>query len=88
MTDRDPLADFAPSRSAEAGEIRLETGVTPQARVCSSHAKLAQIEAALDRLNRGSFGYCVSCGAPISLLALDADPTRARCSRCDDQETP
>ncbi|MGJ8537297.1 MAG: RNA polymerase-binding protein DksA [Parasphingopyxis sp.] len=35
---------------------------------------IAKIDAALDRLEKGEFGYCLVTGEPISLARLDARP--------------
>ncbi len=43
-------------------------------------ADLAAIEAALDQLERGEYGRCEVCGAPIDPQRLEAEPA---CRRCD-----
>lgn len=45
-------------------------------------AKLDQIEAALRRMDRGTFGFCVSCTGQISLNRLMQDPTVKVCHTC------
>lgn len=44
--------------------------------------ELRAIEAALDRIEAGSFGICVKCGEPISAERLDILPTAAMCRHC------
>jgi DnaK suppressor protein len=43
---------------------------------------LAGIEAALDRMDRGRYGACVECEAPIPLERLEILPAVARCTTC------
>jgi RNA polymerase-binding transcription factor DksA len=43
---------------------------------------LADVNAALDRLDRGAFGRCDGCGRPIAKARLDALPYARRCIRC------
>ncbi len=45
--------------------------------------ELARIDAALERLVRGEYGYCRQCGRPIPLACLDADPTTTECGDCE-----
>ena len=44
---------------------------------------LADVNAALDRLDRGAFGRCDGCGRPIAKARLDALPYARRCIRCE-----
>ncbi|GAB5459880.1 MAG: hypothetical protein Hens3KO_29100 [Henriciella sp.] len=48
---------------------------------------LTLIEAALDRLEHGTFGLCVKCGVEISLSRLDQDPSVSQCRGCDREQT-
>lgn len=41
-----------------------------------------QVVAALARLDDGSYGRCVDCGAELSAERLDARPEAARCITC------
>ena len=43
---------------------------------------LRQISAALERLETGEFGYCITCGEEISRKRLDLDPKSATCIAC------
>ncbi|MEM7663372.1 MAG: TraR/DksA C4-type zinc finger protein [Pseudomonadota bacterium] len=49
---------------------------------------LTEIESALSRLDRGSFGYCIDCGARIDILRLAHDPTVSRCIVCESGKKP
>jgi RNA polymerase-binding transcription factor DksA len=44
--------------------------------------QISSIEAALERLKRGSFGLCVRCLAPIDRSRLDAIPYTPLCVTC------
>jgi DnaK suppressor protein len=45
-------------------------------------AQLALVDAALARLDDGSFGACVRCGKPTSVARLEALPWAAYCIDC------
>jgi DnaK suppressor protein len=46
---------------------------------------LAQVEAALRRLDEGSYGTCENCGRPINPERLEALPYTAYCIDCASQ---
>jgi len=46
---------------------------------------LRRIEAALQRMDRGTYGECVECGGEINPLRLEADPAVLRCSPCQER---
>jgi DnaK suppressor protein len=43
-------------------------------------ADLAGVEAALERLDEGTYGRCLACDAPIDDASLEADPTQPTCA--------
>jgi DnaK suppressor protein len=45
---------------------------------------LREVEAALHRVNDGSFGTCLDCESAISVKRLVALPWASRCIRCED----
>jgi DnaK suppressor protein len=45
-------------------------------------ARLIELEAALKRLNEGTYGICTVCGGPIMEARLDAMPETAHCMAC------
>ncbi len=45
--------------------------------------ELADVNAALDRLARGTLGVCRDCGGDIGLPRLEAQPAAARCIECE-----
>ena len=59
------LADRASSETDRAIELRARD---------RQRKLIAKIDAALERIDDGSYGYCVETGEPISLKRLDARP--------------
>lgn len=47
-------------------------------------AELGQVDAALRRMDSGSYGQCVDCGVEIPLARLYVVPEAARCIRCQE----
>jgi DnaK suppressor protein len=43
---------------------------------------LAEVDAALERVDAGTYGACERCGAPIGAARLDALPAARLCIRC------
>ncbi len=48
----------------------------------ASIAEIRMIRAALDRIENGTYGICVTCGDEISEERLDALPHTPRCRNC------
>lgn len=48
----------------------------------SGEKEIAQITAALQRVEEGEFGYCVTCGGEISDDRLDVVPHTPFCQAC------
>jgi RNA polymerase-binding transcription factor DksA len=48
----------------------------------SAQRHLAEVQAALDRVDAGTFGRCERCGAPIGAERLAALPATRYCVRC------
>lgn len=46
--------------------------------------RLYEIEAALRRIERGEYGFCVECDEEIAPKRLELDPAVATCIRCAD----
>jgi DnaK suppressor protein len=51
------------------------------------HQELQRIEAALQRIDDGSYGYCVACGEAIAIKRIENDPTTPVCINCA-KDTP
>ncbi len=47
-------------------------------------AEVAAIDAALERLQEGTFGQCQRCGASISAGRMQAQPSAATCLACQE----
>ena len=44
--------------------------------------EIQRIDSALQRIDEGEFGHCVSCGVDIALKRLENDPTPPTCFDC------
>ena len=60
--------------TAERGEAEALAGQLRDA--------LSEVEAAIDRLAKGTYGLCMRCGQPISAARLEAKPAARRCIEC------
>ena len=47
-----------------------------------TRARLAEVEAALAKMDEGTYGVCVDCGAEIPEARLEARPLSVRCLAC------
>lgn len=47
---------------------------------------LAEIDAALERIEAGTYGSCASCGGDIGFKRLAAMPSATRCIACKEKE--
>ena len=76
---RDSNADD--EHDPEGATIAFERSqVDTLARQATAH--LAEIEAALGRLDDGTYGTCARCGEPIAPARLEARPTALTCVAC------
>lgn len=74
------LTQLAAADARDAGRFGgLEVKVALQR--AAAHA-LAEIEAALTRLQDGSYGSCTDCGQQISAARLEVLPAAALCMAC------
>ena len=53
-----------------------------EAMLAQSYRHLAEVEAAMGRMDAGSYGLCVTCGRDIHPARLDARPYAAQCISC------
>ncbi|MEM8572373.1 MAG: TraR/DksA family transcriptional regulator [Pseudomonadota bacterium] len=68
--------DFAESATErEAVEVLEDLGIAGQ-------REIRMIKAALDRIDDGSYGYCVACGEPIPEARLRILPQTPLCAAC------
>jgi RNA polymerase-binding transcription factor DksA len=74
-------AERAAGRRELAG-ARLRRLQQTRARTASAHQALAEIEAALARIDAGSYGICEQCGERLRADWLEASPQLRYCRRC------
>ncbi|MBP1646863.1 MAG: hypothetical protein H6Q30_308 [Bacteroidetes bacterium] len=48
-----------------------------------SDSQLDELRSALDRLEHGTYGVCITCKRPISRDVLERDPGRSICAACE-----
>ena len=88
LTD-DHAAIVAASRDTNADDEHDPEGTTiafersqVAALVRQAEAHLVEIDAAVARLDAGTYGVCARCGRPIGAARLEARPTARSCIRC------
>lgn len=64
----------------DAMQVQAMAGAVNRRRM----AALQRIEAALQRIEEGEFGYCITCGDEIDVRRLDIDPSTPQCADCAD----
>lgn len=74
--DRALSADFAEQA------VEVQNDETLHAIGAAADADLAEIDAALERLDTGEYGLCRDCGKPIAPLRLAALPQAVTCNEC------
>lgn len=74
LEDREP--DSGDLAANQSGAARLDALADREARA------LAQIQASLERISRGTFGNCIVCHGAIEAERLRAIPEADRCSGC------
>ncbi len=77
-------ADLDTLKSADSGEraIEQENDEVLEEFGNTGLKELEAIDAALDRIDAGTFGICARCGKPISAARLNAVPHAALCEEC------
>ncbi len=72
-------------REEEANEtLELEKRLALEKRI---REQLADIEHALDKFEKGTYGFCDICGQPIDPARLEALPQASLCLNCKAQQT-
>lgn len=89
------LAEFdttvlAPAARASEGDMMDQARADAEADIQISLRQvdggtLREIEAALARINRGTFGECETCKQPLSKARLDAVPWTPICRTCKEE---
>jgi DnaK suppressor protein len=70
-----------PTDMAEIGSDNFDQELTLSLLGSEKNA-LDQIEAAIERIDDGSFGRCETCGEQIPKIRLDAIPYASQCIQC------
>lgn len=78
MTDRPEQLDLAPELGLDSARDLGE--------LSTLEADLDAVEAALQRLDDGTYGSCARCGAPLA--GLDEDPLKRFCPEHPAPEQP
>ena len=87
--EREQAGIIAAAQSANADDEHDPEGATiaferehTAALAARAREHLADLDAALARLDAGRYGTCVRCGAPVSPARLEARPAAATCIAC------
>jgi DnaK suppressor protein len=86
------IADLLRDVGETGGEDQADTGTKTFERehemaLAASHREiLAQTERAIERIDRGTYGVCESCGNPIGKARLQAFPRATLCLTCKQRE--
>jgi RNA polymerase-binding transcription factor DksA len=76
-----------PGRPEQARErARQVRGI--RASTAAAHQALAEIEAALGRIDAARYGLCEQCGTPMPASLLAAWPQARYCSQCSPSASP
>ena len=73
-----------PNDMAELGSANFDQELTLSV-LGSENDTLDQIEAAIQRIEDGSYGQCETCGLKLTKSRLDAIPYAVKCVRCASQ---
>ena len=73
----DPLEQDSAEQAAQLGNVAVVSALESEA-----VQQIAEIGAALQRLDAGTYGICVSCGEPISEGRLKVRPAATQCLDC------
>lgn len=74
---RSPLEADSSEQAAQLGNVEVV-----QALEAEATAEIVAINAALSRLDAGTYGTCVTCGDTIGAARLAARPASAECVDC------
>jgi len=74
---RNPLNADSAEQAAELGNVAVVSALESEA-----FQEIEEIKSALQRIDSGDFGICVSCGELINRKRLEARPESAECLDC------
>jgi len=75
-----PLNADSSEQAAELGNVEVVSALETDAVI-----ELAEINAALQRIEAETYGICVSCGEDIAAARLEARPASAECVDCAEE---
>lgn len=79
-------ADTVELDQTRQGRLSRMDAMQQQAMAAETHRRrgfeLQRIAAALKRIEKGEYGFCLSCAEPIALGRLEIDPASTRCIQC------
>jgi RNA polymerase-binding transcription factor DksA len=84
---RRSLSDEGPVHGDPAARWSDYEGA-PEPRSEAVRRELAEVEAALVRIQEGRYGTCLNCGGPMGLQRLRAIPEARYCVACSGQAHP
>lgn len=73
------------SNFADTSQVTAERGEA-EALAGKLRDALGEVEAAITRLEEGTYGSCERCGKPIAPARLEAKPAARRCIACVNQQ--
>jgi DnaK suppressor protein len=76
------VEDVGFADAAHATEARAEV----LGQIETARTRVHQIDAALTRMDEGTYGTCASCGTSIAPARLEARPLAAHCVGCAERE--
>lgn len=74
---RDPLEQDSAEQAAQLGNVAVVSALEAEA-----VQQVAEIDAALRRLEAGTYGVCVTCGEPVGEGRLKVRPAATQCRDC------
>ncbi len=74
---RQPLNPDSEDRVTETENVEVLESLD-----ASTLDEAGQVQAALDRVNAGTYGICLTCGKPVGEKRLEAVPHAATCISC------
>tara|TARA_R110002110_G_scaffold71027_11_gene190059 strand:- start:3135 stop:3491 length:357 start_codon:yes stop_codon:yes gene_type:complete len=81
-SDRAPVALDQQSVGRLSRMDTMRAQAMAQATERRRHQRIQQVEAALNRIGAGEYGFCLSCGDAIETRRLEADPAAPLCLSC------